>query len=50
MKAFFYIWCMMAILGFVASFFNPGHIWFSCIPSVLMAVASYPEVKKKEDK
>lgn len=50
MKAFFYMWCTMAVIGFIASFFNPGHIYFSCIPSVLMACASYPDMKAEEDK
>lgn len=50
MKAFFYMWCVMAIVGFIASFFNPGHLWFSCIPSVLMACASYPDTKEEEDR
>ena len=46
MKAFFLIWCLMAIFGLIASFFNPGHIYFTCIPSALMAAATYPEFKQ----
>lgn len=48
MKAFFYLWCFMAAVGMIASFFNPSHIYFTCIPSVLMAFATYPESKEEE--
>ena len=47
MKVFFYIWCVMAILGVVATFFNSGHFWFSFVPSFLMAIAAYPEAKEE---
>ena len=48
MKAFFYIWCVMAAISLVASIFNPGHIWFSLVPSLAMAFANY-EATKEED-
>lgn len=47
MKAFYYMWCVMAVIALVASFFNTGHIFFSLIPSLLMASASYPEKKEE---
>lgn len=47
MKTFFYIWCTLAVLGLVASFFNPGHLLFSCVPAGLMAIACYPEAKQE---
>lgn len=49
MKAFFYIWCVLAIVALIASFYNPGHIWFSFVPSFAMACASYPETKKDQE-
>lgn len=49
MKAFFYIWCVLAIVALIASFYNPGHIWFSFVPSFAMACASYPEIKKDQE-
>lgn len=50
MKAFFYLWCAMSVIGLIASFFNPSHIWFSCVPAIMMACAAYPDTKDKEDK
>ena len=49
MKALFYIWCAMAILGLIASFGNIGHLLFTCFPSAMLAWAMYPEVEKEED-
>lgn len=49
MKAFFYIWCVMAAISLVASIYNPGHIWFSLVPSLAMAFASYPEAQSEEN-
>ena len=46
MKVFFYIWCFMAACGLIATFFNPGHFFFSFVPASLMALAAYPEVKQ----
>lgn len=49
MKAFFYIWCAMAVTSLVACFFNPGHIFFSFLPSVAMAVITYPETHQGKE-
>ena len=46
MKAFFYIWCAMAVTSLVACFFNSGHIYFSFLPSVVMAAITYPETNQ----
>jgi len=40
----------MAILGLIASFFNSGHIYFTLIPSALMAFAAYPDYKREEER
>ena len=48
MKAVFYLWCIMAVCGLIASFFNPSHLYFSCIPSVLLACVTYPDTKEEE--
>lgn len=48
MKVFFYIWCLMAMVGLVATFFNPSHI-VTCTISALMAYAAYPEVKQEQE-
>lgn len=48
MKAFFYIWCVMAAVGLIALFFNPSHI-VTCCGAALMACAAYPETKDKDD-
>jgi hypothetical protein len=49
MKTFFYLWCFMAAVGLIASFFNPGHLYFTCLPSVMMAAVSYPETKEDNE-
>ena len=49
MKAMFYVWCVCAAISLVVSFFNYGHILFSCVPSVCMAFATYPDTKEEED-
>lgn len=49
MKAFFYFWCVMAVIGIIASFFNFGHLYFTFMPSVAMACILYPEIKEAED-
>lgn len=49
MKAMFYVWCVCAAISLVVSFFNWGHIYFSFLPSCLMAFVTYPDTKVEED-
>lgn len=46
MKAFFYVWCLMAAACLVALFFNHSHVVTCCI-SLLMAYATHPEDEQK---
>ena len=39
----------MAVVGLVATFFNPSHV-VTCVISALVAYAAYPEVKEEKEK
>ena len=48
MRVFFYIWCIMAVGGLIALFFNSSHI-VTCCGAALMAYAAYLDTKDKDD-